>query len=236
MRGAIHALMSGERWPTTSPPGACTQTLGSSTPGGSGTRMSRSPCLSRRTTAARPANTVPYTGVSKCGVSGRIEDMAAPPAAGGRSPPWAAGGYGYDTPPAFHPPTHIRDASAALFVSRMSAGPAVPGTISPIGAPDMRLLRILAMATAVAALLAQPSAAQGGRQFKDAWFWGAKTGTLVYSSATTNSSAAPLFGGEWLITRTHGGLYVAFDQTYLTTKGGFAGRDLTGQAVTQYVD
>ena len=100
----------------------------------------------------------------------------------------------------------------------------------------MRLLRILATAVGVAALLAQPSAAQGGRQFKDAWFWGAKTGTLIYSSATTNSSAAPLFGGEWLITRTRGGLYVAFDQTYLTTQGGFAGRDLTGQPVTQYVD
>jgi hypothetical protein len=100
----------------------------------------------------------------------------------------------------------------------------------------MRLLRILATATGVAALLAQPSAAQGGRQFKDAWFWGAKTGTLVYSSATSNGSAAPLFGGEWLITRTNGGLYIAFDQTYLTTQGGFAGRDLTGQSITNFVD
>jgi hypothetical protein len=100
----------------------------------------------------------------------------------------------------------------------------------------MRLLRILAIATGVAALLAQPSAAQGGRQFKDAWFWGAKTGTLFYSSATTSGSAAPLFGGEWLITRTNGGLYVSFDQTYLTTQGGFAGRDLLGQPITQYVD
>jgi hypothetical protein len=100
----------------------------------------------------------------------------------------------------------------------------------------MRLLRILATATGVAALLAQPSAAQGGRQFKDAWFWGAKAGSVVYSSAITNSSAAPLFGGEWLITRTNGGLYVSFDQAYLTTQGGFAGRDLTGQPITQYVD
>jgi hypothetical protein len=100
----------------------------------------------------------------------------------------------------------------------------------------MRLVRILATATGVAALLAQPSAAQGGRQFKDAWFWGAKAGTFVYSSASTTSSAAPLFGAEWLITRTNGGLYVSFDQTYLTTQGGFAGRDLTGQYVTNYVD
>ena len=92
----------------------------------------------------------------------------------------------------------------------------------------MRLLRVVAAATACAALLTQPLAAQDGRQFKDAWFWGAKTGTLVYSSASTTSSAAPLFGAEWLITRTNGGLYVSFDQTYLTTQGGFAGRDLLG--------
>ena len=100
----------------------------------------------------------------------------------------------------------------------------------------MRLLRILATATGVAVLLAQPSAAQGGRQFKDAWFWGAKAGSLVYSSATTNSSAAALIGGEWLITRTNGGLYISFDQTYLKTQGGFAGRDITGQPITNYVD
>ena len=36
-------------------------------------RMSWSPALRRRTTAARPPKTVPYTGVSNCGVSGRID-------------------------------------------------------------------------------------------------------------------------------------------------------------------
>jgi hypothetical protein len=117
----------------------------------------------------------------------------------------------------------------------MSAGPlAVPGMISLLEA-YMRLLRIL-VATSFAALLAQPSAAQEGRQFKDAWFWGAKTGSIVYSSASTASSVAPLFGGEWLITRTRGGLYISFDQAYLTTRGAFMGRDASGASAMQYVD
>jgi hypothetical protein len=89
----------------------------------------------------------------------------------------------------------------------------------------MRFLRVLAAATGFAALLSQPSAAQDGRQFKDAWFWGAKAGGLLYSSATTNGSVAPLVGAEWLITRTNGGLYVSFDQAFLTTGGQFIDHD-----------
>ena len=70
----------------------------------------------------------------------------------------------------------------------------------------MRLLRVLAAASA-AALLAQPSAAQEGRQFKDAWFWGAKGGALVYSSNySTDAAVAPLAGIDWMITRTYGGV------------------------------
>ena len=89
----------------------------------------------------------------------------------------------------------------------------------------MRLLRVLTAAIGLAALLPQLSAAQAGRQFKDAWFWGVKTGGLVYSSASTENSAAPLVGAEWLITRTRAGLYVSFDQTFLSTTGNFIDRD-----------
>ena len=89
----------------------------------------------------------------------------------------------------------------------------------------MRLLRVLTAAIGLAALLPQMSAAQAGRQFKDAWFWGVKTGGLVYSSASTENSAAPLVGAEWLITRTRAGLYVSFDQTFLSTTGNFIDRD-----------
>jgi hypothetical protein len=85
----------------------------------------------------------------------------------------------------------------------------------------MRLLRVLAAASA-AALLAQPSAAQAGRQFKDAWFWGAKGGALVYSSNySTDNAVAPLAGIDWMITRTYGGLYVGVDQAFFSTQGSF---------------
>lgn len=85
----------------------------------------------------------------------------------------------------------------------------------------MRLLRVLAAASA-AALLAQPSAAQAGRQFKDAWFWGAKAGALVYSSNySTDNAVAPLAGIDWMITRTYGGLYVTVDQSFFSTQGAF---------------
>ena len=80
----------------------------------------------------------------------------------------------------------------------------------------MRLLRALAVATAFTALIAQTSAAQDGRQFKDAWFWGVKAGALSYSSASTDNGGAALVGAEWLITRTQGGLYLSFDQAFFT--------------------
>jgi len=90
---------------------------------------------------------------------------------------------------------------------------------------DMRLLRVFTAAIGLAALLPTLSAAQGGRQFKDAWFWGVKGGGMLYSSASTENSAAPLVGAEWLITRTRGGLYVSFDQAFLTTTGSFLDRE-----------
>src|SRR5688500_5972618 len=90
---------------------------------------------------------------------------------------------------------------------------------------DMRLLRVLTAAMGLAALLPSLSAAQAGKQFKDAWFWGVKGGGVLYSSASTENSMAPLVGAEWLITRTRGGLYVSFDQAFLTTTGSFLYRE-----------
>ncbi len=92
----------------------------------------------------------------------------------------------------------------------------------------MRLLRVLAAASA-AALLAQPSAAQAGRQFKDAWFWGAKGGALVYSTNyDTDNAVAPMAGIDWMITRTYGGLYVSFDQAFFSAQGAFTEVGATG--------
>ena len=92
----------------------------------------------------------------------------------------------------------------------------------------MRLLRVPVVAAIFAALLAQPSAAQEGRPFHNAWFWGVRGGILNYSSeaspdvgapccAGTDNAAAPLVGIDWLITRTRGGLYVGVDQSFFTS-------------------
>ena len=86
----------------------------------------------------------------------------------------------------------------------------------------MRLLRVLVVATSFAALLAQPSAAQEGRPFHDAWFWGVKGGVSVYSSNFgTDNAGAPMAGLDWMITRKRGGVYVSADQAFLTTLGAF---------------
>ena len=89
----------------------------------------------------------------------------------------------------------------------------------------MRFFRVMAVAALLAAIGSHSSAAQEGRTFKDAWFWGVKTGALSYSSASTQTGGAPLVGAEWLITRTSGGLYVSFDQAFLNTTGAFVDQD-----------
>jgi hypothetical protein len=83
----------------------------------------------------------------------------------------------------------------------------------------------LTAAIALAALLPRPGAAQEGRPFKDAWFWGIKGGGQLYSSASTEHSIAPSVGAEWLITRSRAGLYLSFDQAFLNTTGQFLDRD-----------
>jgi len=91
----------------------------------------------------------------------------------------------------------------------------------------MRLFRVLVVATSFAALLAQPSAAQEGRPFHDAWFWGVRGGVLNYSSDAdlvgpasgrgTDNAGAPMIGLDWLITRSRGGLYVGIDESFFTS-------------------
>ncbi len=74
-------------------------------------------------------------------------------------------------------------------------------------------------AVAVAALVAldvSAAAAQSTRGFKDSWFWGVKGGAMMYQvmSDTVGSAIGPEVGIDWLITRSKGGLYVSFDQTF----------------------
>lgn len=76
----------------------------------------------------------------------------------------------------------------------------------------MRATRALAVA-ALIALDVSAAAAQPTRGFKNSWFWGAKAGAMMYSAYSDPAALAPVIGGDWLITRSTGGLYLSFDHT-----------------------
>jgi hypothetical protein len=80
----------------------------------------------------------------------------------------------------------------------------------------MRTFRALTIATAVVVMLPSIAAAQAGRQFKDAWFWGVKAGGIGLADSTQSFKQAPMAGVDWLITRTHGGLYISGSQSFFT--------------------
>lgn len=89
----------------------------------------------------------------------------------------------------------------------------------------MRSIKTFAAAAFLAISVTTAAKAQSGRPFHDSWFWGVHTGALTYSGSNANptlpgsASFAPLVGADWLITRTNGGLYVAYSQAFLSTKG-----------------
>jgi hypothetical protein len=78
----------------------------------------------------------------------------------------------------------------------------------------MRLTRTLAAAVALVAAMPRIGTAQLGSSFNNAWFWGVKAGGMDFNSATTTHRQAPLGGVEWLITRSHGGLYVSYSEAF----------------------
>lgn len=90
----------------------------------------------------------------------------------------------------------------------------------------MRMMKNVAL-TACFALSAMATAdAQGPRPFRDSWFWGVYGGMATYTpvntvdpSASGTSTAAPQVGGDWLITRKTGGLYLSFAQSFFTSQG-----------------
>ena len=93
----------------------------------------------------------------------------------------------------------------------------------------MRTIRALTAAAAVAAALPTIAAAQQGRQFKDAWFWGVKAGGLTLADTNSAYQQAPLAGFDWLITRSRGGLYISGSQAFFTQQT-FTLRDPTSGA------
>ncbi len=82
----------------------------------------------------------------------------------------------------------------------------------------MRTIRALTTVVALVAALPSVMVAQQGRQFKDAWFWGLKAGAFTFADSSGNYTNAPVVGAEWLITRTHGGLYIAYSQAFMKTQ------------------
>ena len=80
----------------------------------------------------------------------------------------------------------------------------------------MRILRALTIAASVVALPSLATAQQG-RPFKDAWFWGVKAGGFTLADTGGTNTVAPMVGAEWLITRTHGGLYLSAGQAFFNS-------------------
>ena len=80
----------------------------------------------------------------------------------------------------------------------------------------MRLLKAVSICVAGCALLALPCRAQELGTFDNYWFWGVKGGVNSFSIPGTVKKSAPTWGLDWMITRTHGGLYVSADQSYFT--------------------
>jgi hypothetical protein len=78
------------------------------------------------------------------------------------------------------------------------------------------MIRALTVATAIVAALPAIATAQHGRQFKDAWFWGIKGGGITLADSGQAYKQAPMLGVDWMITRTHGGLYVSGAQSFFT--------------------
>src|SRR5678815_3709222 len=80
------------------------------------------------------------------------------------------------------------------------------------GIVRMRMTRLFVAGVFTAALFPLTVSAQRTRDFEDSWFWGVKGGAATYSAVYGDGDAAATYGAEWLITRTHGALYVSFDQ------------------------
>lgn len=76
----------------------------------------------------------------------------------------------------------------------------------------MRLHRLLVAVSSLVLVPAAAAQAQSARLFDNSWFWGVHAGVTDVGTPATGVGAEPTIGGEWLITRSTGGLYVAYDQ------------------------
>ena len=101
----------------------------------------------------------------------------------------------------------------------------------------MRTIGRLASGLAVVALLPAALSAQSGQSsFKDAWFWGAKVGNMTFWTTQVQRGQAPLVGGEWLITRNHGALYLSLDGEFFKDNSSVPDAANGGERVVQMKD
>lgn len=89
----------------------------------------------------------------------------------------------------------------------------------------MRIARTFRLALAAAAViptLALAQASNAPRTFNDSWFWGIKGGSTMFTTGADGNTkvTAPSVGGEWLITRTHIGLYLSVEQSFFDETAG----------------
>lgn len=80
----------------------------------------------------------------------------------------------------------------------------------------MKAIRSLAAAVAVLTLVPVGAKAQAVRPFQNSWFWGLKAGSTLMSAPSQSNVTSAMAGIDWLITRDRGGLYVSFDQSFLS--------------------
>ncbi|MEO7216680.1 MAG: hypothetical protein ABI026_00625 [Gemmatimonadaceae bacterium] len=81
----------------------------------------------------------------------------------------------------------------------------------------------LLAAVPLAICLAATSAhAQQEQLFRNSWFWGLHAGTTAIGTPNASTTQAATIGADWMITRTVGGLYVAYDQANFNRTSGIA--------------
>jgi len=97
-----------------------------------------------------------------------------------------------------------------------------------------KLLRSLVIGAVALTAIPTTGRAQEGRLFTDAWFWGAKAGTMTFWTSRVAHQTAPVVGGEWLLTRKKAGLYIAFDQSNFTAKSTFRNYEVNSSGNVQY--
>ena len=81
----------------------------------------------------------------------------------------------------------------------------------------MRTTRLFFAGLVCAVTFTGAASAQESRYFDDGWFWGVKSGVATFSPTLGSSETAATYGGDWLITRNRGGLYVSFDEANVST-------------------